>query len=71
MTEWLILIALLGFLGLCTYWAGYFRGWNKGFNECEELYEQKRELWLKAGELKGRCETLTYYLKGNEKGKTQ
>lgn len=70
MKEWLIL-ALLGFLVICAYLAGYFRGWNKGFDECKELYEQKRELWLKAGELKGRCETLTYFLKkqgehGNE-----
>lgn len=63
MKEWLILMTLLGFLVICAYLAGYFRGWNKGFDESKELYEQKRELWLKAGELKGRCETLTYFLK--------
>ena len=71
MKEWLILMMLLGFLGLCTYWTGWFRGWNKGFDECKKFYEQKCELWLKTGELKGRRETLTYYLRGNEKGKIQ
>lgn len=66
MKEWLILMALLALIGLCTYWTGWFCGWNKGFNECEEIFEQKRELWFKAGELKGRCETLTYFLKNKE-----
>lgn len=67
MFEWIIIMYLIAILAFVFGTLGYFKGWDKGFDEGSELSERKLDLAFKAGELKGITETQIKIL--NPKGK--